>query len=509
MHIGPRNITNGLVFGYDTGDDNRFYPGEPTTNLLPSPEYNGRFTTGNSWGSYNTNQYCGNNGCANYWTIPSISSVSSNIITTSSAHQIRSFDVIRANSSGGGITAGVDYVAKKISDTQFSLHEYNGSQDGSQGYINPSTGFFKVHDAYANDTRISVSASGFPTGWWGAPHLPNSGLIKEVVTGGGRISGTNCMRLHAYRPDGVTDGMAYGVYTPVTAGQIITLSFWHKAASPTSVGQSHSWSTYFYGYSAPSAGFTTQEKWQKHQTTWTASLTCSFYFYMWPSALSTFDIADLQVEVKDHATPFTLTSRSNTTALLDMTGTCSIDVSNASFNTSGRPYFDGTNDSIIVTNNAVLKNNITSIEFIVKYNGTPNGDIIQMGVGSGSYAQYYYRAYSGNSYWNFFPTGTSAYGSITIPNSAFTIGQYYHVVLVGRSDSSVSFYINTVAQSGAAVSATSAVGSWTPANLTIGGYTWDGYSNSEIPVVKIYNKELSASEIKQHYYSYKTRFGIS
>jgi hypothetical protein len=509
MHIGPRNIINGLVFGYDTGDDNRFYPGEPTTNLLPSPEHNGRFSTSNGWGSYNTNQYCGNNGCAQYWTIPSISSVSNNIITTSSTHQIRSFDVIRANSSGGGITAGVDYVAKKISDTQFSLHEYNSSQDGSQGYINPATGFFKVHDAYANDTRISVSASGFPTGWWGAPHLPNSGLIKEVVSGGGRVPGTNCMRLHAYRPDGVTDGMAYGVYTPVTQGQVITLSFWHKAASPTSVGQSHSWSTYFYGYSAPSAGFTTQEYWQKHQTTWTASLTCSFYFYMWPSGLSTFDIADLQVEVKDHATPFTLSSRSSTASLIDMTKVNTIDVSNASFNSLGRPYFDGTNDSIIVSNHSSLKNNTTSIEFIIKYNSTPSGDIIQMGVGSGSYAQYYYRAYSGNSYWNWFPTGNASYGSITIPNSAFTIGQYYHVVMIGRSDSSVSFYINGIAQSGAAVSATSSVSTWTPANLTIGGYTWDGYSSSEIPVVKIYNRELSSAEITQHYYTYKTRFSLS
>ncbi len=192
-----------------------------------------------------------------------------------------------------------------------------------------------------------------------------------------------------------------------------------------------------------------------------------------------------------------------------MTGVNTINVANASFDSNGNPYFDGTNDSIIVTNHSSLKNNTTTIEFIIKYNGTPNGDIIQMGVGSGSYAQYYYRAYGGNSYWNWFPTGTSSYGAITIPNSAFTIGQYYHVVMVGRSDGSVSFYINTIAQSGASVSSTSAVSTWTPANLTIGGYTWDGYSSSEIPVVKIYNRELTTSEINKHYYSYKNRFNLS
>lgn len=508
MHTGPRNIINGLVFGYDTGDDSRAYAGEPTTNLIPSPEHNARFTTSNGWGSYNTNQYCGNNGCAAYWTIPSISSVSNNIITTSSAHQIRSFDVIQPNATGGGVNAGQNYVAKKISSTQFSLHEYNSSQDGSQGYINPSTGFYKVHDAYANDTRISVSASGFPTGWWGAPHLPNSGLIKEVVIGGGRIPGTNCMRFHAYRPDGVTDGMAYGVYTPVTAGQVVTFSFWHRAANANSVGMSPSWSSYFAGYSAPSGGFTLSDKWQKHSTTFTASLTFSFYLYFWPPALCHFDMADLQVEVKDHATPFTVSSRSSTASLLDMTRVNTIDVSNASFNSLGRPYFDGTNDSIIVSNHSSLKNNTTSIEFVVKYNSAPVGDIIQFGVGSGSYAQYYYRAYGGNSYWNWFPTNTSAYGAITIPNSTFTTGVYYHIVMIGRSDGSVSFYINGVAQSGASVTATTAVSTWTPANLTIGGFTWDGYSSSEIPVVKIYSRELSTSEITQHYYTYKTRFSL-
>lgn len=509
MHTGPRNIINGLVFGYDTGDDSRYYPGEPTTNILPSPQNNGRFTTSNGWSSYNTNQYCGNNGCAQYWTIPSISSVSSNIVTTSSPHQIRSFDVIRSNSSGGGISAGTDYVAKKISDTQFSLHAYNGSQNGSQGYINPDTGFFKVHDAFATDTRVYVTASGFPTGWWGAPHLPNSGLIKEVVTGGGRVPGTNCMRLHAYRTDDVVDGMAYGVDTPVSAGQVVTFSLWHKAGSPGSIGKSCGWSSYFGGYGAPSGGFTMSENWQRYSLTFTASVSYSFILYFWPPAQSRVDLADMQVEIKDHATPFTVSSRSSTNALLDMTNVNTINVSNASFNSLGRPYFDGTNDSIIVSNHSSLKNNTTSIELVVKYNSAPVGDIIQFGVGSGSYAQYYYRAYGGNSYWNWFPTNTSAYGAITIPNSAFTTGTYYHVVMIGRSDGSVSFYINGVAQSGATLTGTSAVSTWTPANLTIGGFTWDGYSSSEIPVVKIYNRELSSIEIGQHYQSYKTRFSIS
>lgn len=505
MHIGPRNITNGLVFGYDTGGENRFYPGEPTTNLLPSPEYNGRFTTGNSWGSYNTNKYCGNNGCAVSWTIPSISSVSSNIITTSSAHQILSFDVIQPNATGGGVNAGQNYVAKKISDTQFSLHEYNSSQDGSQGYINPTTGFFKVHDAYANDTRISVSASGFPTGWWGAPHLPNSGLIKEIVTGGGRIPGTNCMRLHAYRPDGVTDGMAYGVYTPVTAGQVITLSFWHKAASPTSVGQGHSWSTYFYGYSAPSAGFTTQEKWQKHQTTWTASLTCSFYFYMWPSALSTFDIADLQVEVKDHATPFTLTSRSNTNALLDVTGNRTINVSNMSFDSNAIPVFDGTNDYLSIGSINLLAMTNSTLEAVIYMNNLSSPDNsynIFGGISDEGYHGYHEIRNSGSGYKMTYWTASNGW---QYANTSLSAGTWYHIVWVWVG-TTLTWYLNGVSDGSYAFS------TFSPYGLginRISSFPNERYMNGKIPLAKIYNRALSASEISQHYYSYKTRFGIS
>src|SRR6056300_250752 len=216
-HCNPSVVDDGLVFLYDV-EDIQSYKGEPTTNIVPTPEANSRFTTSNNWYTYNTNQYNSNT----FFSIGTVSSVSNNIVTLGTVgRNIRSFDVLRPETTGGGVTAGTDYVIKKLSSTTFSLREYNNSQNGSQGYINPDTNFFKVHDAYANDTRISINATDFPTSWWGAPHLPNSGLIKEIVEGGGRVKGTNAMRLHVYREDNVADGMAYGVYCPVTAGDLI------------------------------------------------------------------------------------------------------------------------------------------------------------------------------------------------------------------------------------------------------------------------------------------------
>ena len=165
--------------------------------------------------------------------------------------------MLRPQTTGGGVTAGTNYVIKKINDTNsFTLHEYNSSQNGSQGYINPDTGFFKVHDAYANDTRIPINSTNFPTMWWGPPHVPNSGLIKEIVPNEGKRHGTNAIRLHAYRPDNVVDGMAYNVHTPVTLGDVITMSVWLKRSDGRGEGKSIGYSTYFgSGFSGSSTSF--------------------------------------------------------------------------------------------------------------------------------------------------------------------------------------------------------------------------------------------------------------
>jgi hypothetical protein len=215
-----------------------------------------------------------------------------------------------------------------------------------------------------------------------------------------------------------------------------------------------------------------------------------------------------QIEVsKTHATQYTPTSRSVTQGLLDMTANSTINLTDVSFDSNAKIVFDGTNDSLIVGNNITLKNNNTSIEFVINYLNTPNGDIIQFGVGSGTYAQYYYRAYSGYSFWNWYPVGTG-YGEIAIPNGALPLNRYHHIVMTGNDQGYVQFYINGIAQTGATRTSNTQPSNWTPADLTVGGFSWDGYSSSVIPLVKIYNRVLSASEVLTNYNALKTRFGI-
>lgn len=506
--LGPYLHQDNLKFGIDTGHSvldngygNRYYAGEPTTNLLPNSSNNGRFTTSNSWYTYNTNQYNSNT----YFSIGTIGSVTDNIVTLSSVgHTIRSFDVLRPQTTGGGVTAGTDYVIKKLSSTTFSLHAYNGSQNGSQGYTNPTTQFFKVHDAYSLDQRVSINASGFPTMWWGAPHLPNSGLIKEIVEGGGRVPGTNCMRLHVYRGDGVADGMAYGVDTPVTAGDTVTVSYWQRTATSNIAGKYLGYSTYFGpGYGAGSGGFTstTTNEWEFVSHQWTASNTYSFISYFWPQGSSdiyAIDICDMQVEVnKGHATPFVAGTRSSTESLKDIARNSTLNVSNVSFNSDGLVTFDGTDDFLSTEQTASelgIYNRSYTMEAVFKLD-TTSGDNMVFGTNQTSTSQgLHLGVRNGVVYQGHYGVDRSA-GSV----SANT---WYHVVWVHTGTQSIMYVnnsaINSLASHGPFLGTT---------DIWIGRH-W-GYFNGDIAVARIYDEVFTAADVEKNYRAYKQRFNLS
>jgi hypothetical protein len=523
LSSGPNSATLGLTFAYDVGDIVNSYIGEPTTNLIPSPEVNAYPTAANGWCTYNTNQYCGSNGCGNFWPIPSVASVSSNIVTTVSAHTIRSFDVLRPQTTGGGLTANTDYLMRKISDTQFSIHAYNSSQNGSQGYINSSTGGFKVHDSYWLDQRVSINASSFPTMWWGAPHLPNSGLVKEAIAGGFDVypsRKTDCLRLHYFRTDGVADGMAYCVDASTVSGSIYNVSFWTKSNTPTAVGKSVSFSNYNYGtYTNPDYsyhGFSfslgPQDIWQRQSYNFTATHTAiiSYWFGEAPGSTSpySFDLANILVEQKDHPTQFVAGTRSVTQGLLPLTGS-SINLADVSYNSSAQMVFDGTNDKITLdpvlaagagqyTIEAVFKANSVKTQVIWEQNSSTviqNKRACMILLSSG------YGGFNGQS---------NDYHS-AVPYSA---GVWYHwVIVVNKSGAgnAIKIYVNgTLYTQGDPSNGAS--------NLDVGNYASavgyklnanDEYFDGQIPVVRVYNRAINANEVQENYKGYKTRFNLA
>ena len=520
---GPDIITDGLVLSLDSANQKSF-PGEPTTNLIPSPGINALPTTGNGWGTYNTNQY----GSGNFWAIPSISSVSNNIVTTVSAHPMRSFDVLRPQTTGGGLTANTDYLVKKISDTQFSLHAYNSTQDGSQGYINSSTGGFKVHDSYWLDQKVSVNSTDFPTMWWGAPHLPNSAIVKEIIAGGyvaPDLKATDCVRLHWFRSD-ATDGMAYGVDAPLTIGTPTTVSFYARAASPSAVGQHISYQNYNYGgpggysYYGMTVTWGALGEWVRNSYSFTPTHSAIISYWFPSSGNMKVDIANIQVEQgRTYPTAFVPGTRGTTVATgggwRDTSGKGNhVELVNGPVAPNGYRHsviaFDGTNDyGTIPTFTSKPTTQITCEAWCKPLKGSVGTGTHRGGVISCTNSMYLGIIDStdgGNTFsmhWANQTTNSRLYNwNGQIPNTAWS-----H--LVGTYDGSTTrAYLNGVeiwssAQTGNVTDGTYVVG-------TYGGALTDGVHNFNglIGDARIYTQALTASQVLDNYNKTRAKYKL-
>ena len=336
-NASPSIITNGLVLHYDMYNL-RSYVGPPLTNILPNGVNAGYPTYPSGWGTYNVNQYNGNA----YFSIGTISSVSSNIVTTAANHPLRSYDVVTPQTTGGGVTAGTNYLVRKWSNTTFSLYQYNSTQD-------IQTIFDTAHSFINTDNRISINSTSFPTMWWGPPHLPNSGIMKQIVTNGFQYNGRthDCLRIHWYRADGVKDGMAYGNEPTITASQTYTISFYHRAATPNCIGstiQLGRWTNNEY----TTFNFTLGKTWQKCSYTFTTTQSGATYFYWFDvntPAQCAWDISEIMIYQGSGSSEYVAsnTTRASNASLLDLTGTYLISMnSGMTYNTDNTFSFPGT-----------------------------------------------------------------------------------------------------------------------------------------------------------------------
>jgi hypothetical protein len=509
LHHQPKIVTDGLIFSYDMANGKSFIGG-PVTNTLPTPDVNGLPTFGNGWATYNTNQYNNNT----YFSIGSISSVASNIVTTSGNHPLRSYDVVTPQTTGGGVTAGVNYLVKKLSNTTFTLYSWNGSQDGSQGYINPATGNHKVYDDFSNDIRIAVNATNFPTMWWGPPHLANSALVKEIIPNGftgipGRPP-TDCIRLHFNRTD-ATDGMAYGPDAAVTAGVLHTVSFWARSVSASAVGTTGSYQIYNYGATTPtgySIGYTLGPVgvWQKYILQFTPNNPLAISYWFPGTGGIKYDISNIQFEVGSVANNFAPGTRTNTAAIRDLTNNNTITASSLTYANNGTFSFNGSSNTFNCGNSSALsaltgKSNVT-VESWVNLSGYGSTSGYGVITHKGSPWAFLMENPSNTMRIRF---GLSVSGDVACPDSAtHALNTWYQ--FVGTYDgSNMRFYRNGVLTNTVAASGT--LGG-SGIDMIVGSYSGAYFSQGQIPIVKVYNRTLSNTEIAQNFNALRGRYGI-
>jgi hypothetical protein len=507
---------------YYNREFSKSFRGEATTNLYSTVgggALNTYPSSGNSWGTYRDSLY---NGGA-FASIGTIASVSGNVVTVSSPtayfNSFATYDVIRPQTTGGGLTANVDYYFKRLSSTTFTLHQYDSTNDGSKTpeqvltYIN-------------SDTRISVNATSFPTMWWGCPHIPNVALIKTAIRDGFAFDNRlhDCLRLNWFRSDR-TDGMAYGVQPAYTANTQYVFTAYIRASSQNAIGGTVAISAYQTGtatyptITGASSPILTSN-WQKWTGTFTSSATGgSFFFYFFPSMSSlpaTVDIAELQLEQKSYATEFTPTSRSaNTIAggggLLDISGNnYNIDLtSSAVLFDSGGYYFNANAIGPTITPVAnstldALSNNTHTYECWIKLLGTPPGASDGYLFGRTGYHEGIMHYKSSNNIIGVI----TWYSDVTNTGMTYTgaLNTWYHVVYVANVETSMRYlYINGAVQSSATL--TKQLRQYTSAYY-IGAASVDYASNAIVSSAKAYNRALTDSEILQNFNATRKTYGI-
>ena len=220
----------------------------------------------------------------------------------------------------------------------------------------------------------------------------------------------------------------------------------------------------------------------------------------------------LQVEQKANATQFVAGTRSATQGLLPVIGNSTIDLTNVSFDSSAKMVFDGTNDYASVTlpssicvyclemvwyNNNAIPNNDTVIggpatyQTPIEFNGTGQG--VHLGAWTGGFTNEAIHIWGA--------------GGATANQVAAGVG--YHHVVFNWNGTTYDIWLDGVNTPTQYLSGNNPATLLTASSIKIGNDVSNYAFNGQIPITKIYNRALTAQEVRQNYQQYKTRFNLS
>ncbi len=321
---------------------------------------------------------------------------------------------------------------------------------------------------------------------WGFTNVANS------ATSVGTYQGRNALFANGLQYYNQSPGYFYQSIS-VTQGVQYTISFKYYLLSGTLLFDPD-------GAYNGGGGLTQSGQWVSYSATFTASTTSlTLNFYGASGVLAYYYITDIRLEAKSHTTPYVSGTRSSTASLIDLAKTTDIDVSNVSFDSTGQPEFDGTNDMISLGDLAVVKlgKNFT-IEVVVK----PEQD---------KWMYFFHKGYGGNNAlaWGRHSSGDNWFFATMIGGSyqyvhmgTATLNVYHHLVAT-YDGTNLRCYENGDHKTTSGMTHNMMTSTH---SLGIGGA--DRYWNGEIPVTKVYSRVLTAAEITSNFNAYKNRFNI-
>jgi hypothetical protein len=213
----------------------------------------------------------------------------------------------------------------------------------------------------------------------------------------------------------------------------------------------------------------------------------------------------------DHLIPFTGLTRSATQSLIPLISNSTLDLTNASFNSTGEISLDGSNDYIKASQNSNFYTNNWTWEMVVKFTantGTYQGLVWAEGdTGGGSGLQYlltlysnailHYRIYNTNSGWGYTDTA----------NITFDPLKYNHITWQ-FNNGTTTIYINSVLFH--TDTSRGAYSGGTNSPMFIGARNDGAYGAPMMPAVyKHYTRILTPGEILNNYNHYKTKYNLT
>ena len=363
-----------------------------------------------------------------------------------------------------------------------------------------------TRNSYRGEPTVNLVTNGnFSNGITGWSYNGSAASYSEVTTFEGRT---------VFKSNGLTTysdrGYIYQTISGLTSGATYTISFDYYIISGQLTYDPDSASNNNASLTSPTG------VWKTHTDTFTAASTAvTLNFWGINGNPGYFYITNIQCELKSHKTPFVNGTRSATQGLLDLTGNYSVDLSNTSFNSNADIEFDGSNDNFTVNVDSVIRN-YTAVTFESVHkdttgtNGaTPYSLLTYPNAGNGGDGFWHHWVLGGQWYWRLEDNVNGETGGIFSGSTPFQTGEWYHVVAVVKTNT-ILYYLN-----GTLVHTVNTSFAW--ANLrtdeTAYLYLGSGYGNAyyfggNLTVFKMYNRELTADEVRNNYSHYKSRFNI-
>jgi hypothetical protein len=372
------------------------------------------------------------------------------------------------------------------------------------------------YKSFKGEATTNILTNGnFSSGLTGWSDYAGTTRTVQTVTNIPIYQNTSKTVLNCISRSTIGSGNYGGIYQGVsmTAGVTYTISYYARSLSG-SMTLKFSFQSGAGDENNMSHSNTLTSEWTKF--TYTATLNVARgVMYVWNQNVVSgiFELTDVQIEAKSYATTFTTGTRGTTVATgggwKDLIGSNNGELVNAvreSADDGGSLVFDGTNDYVSVGNLGSFPTqgtisywmNSSAVEnyrnpFTTKYNGlnacirfeqyTAVGFKVVIGNDSGTYSHY-------------------DYSSTTV----LTENVWYNVVFIwNTSTNNAVGYLNGVEK----FDTSHSLWPTTLPSVAIGqGFNSSRFFAGKISNVQIYNRSLSAAEVKQNFDAHKGRYGL-